>query len=856
MLRFCIWTSIFFILIFAGVQKALAQGLEFSSNDSLINKRTSYNVFELESPKFKDQLTLKFDLSLWDVEHFGYILNITDKQQNSYSLTYMHSGNQANLYFNIDGKTSKLKIPLRKELLVKSKFLKLQLRMDLKHDLVIIDVNDKQYNALGFGFNPEIAPKIMFGKNDHYTDVPKMAIRNLSISDKSKVYAFPLNEWRGNQVYSKEGDPIGSVKNPHWLINESYTWAPVFDIKFNKPAGVNFNPIRNEVITYTADSLIRYNVISNTSSSAHYSTSMPLKLFLGKSLMNTRENSLYAYELNPQNSTHVTIAGLNLQDLSWKVVGHASLKQPRHHHNSFYNQKEDELYVFGGYGGYAYHNEFFKYDKKTDRWDQTSFLGDDITPRFFSADGPSTVPNEVYIFSGYGNQSGNQVVGAVHYYDLYRVNLTTHRITKCWEIKPTEKGFVPANNLILSADGKYFYVLCYPHEDAKTILKLYRFSVVNGKYEVVSGKIPVASERIESDINLFFDKSSKQFICTVQEFTSPEHSTLKGFTLAYPPINEQMYHQGLNKVYSKRSSYLMIGLSLAIFAITGLVYFFRRKRSALIAQKQLPQVSTSIAPEQSFRLVKPGPVRSALKDLNPIEKANSIYLLEEFSVYDSKARNITHLFSPKIQQLFVFILLNSKDGKGVSSKRISAHLWPEKELSKTKNIKGVTINHLRSILRDIDGIELEFTNDHYLFTFDERVFCDYFTIESFLKYGEAPEKVIADYIPIMLHGSLLPAMQDPWIDKFKNAFEQTIIEKLLPEMNAAFECEDYKLSQDLARVILKVDPFNDQAIKLLLYAMRRLKGREAAVRYFQQFREEYFVSLGINYPLSFEQLCP
>src|SRR3954471_3075796 len=99
---------------------------------------------------------------------------------------------------------------------------------------------------------------------------------------------------------------------------------------------------------------------------------------------------------------------------------------------------------------YSYHKDFFSYDRSADAWKITLFTGDKIDPRFFSGYSAANENNEVYIFGGYGNQSGNQVVGGQHFYDLYKVNLTAHTIKKCWKIKPPADDFVAANNLIIS----------------------------------------------------------------------------------------------------------------------------------------------------------------------------------------------------------------------------------------------------------------------------------------------------------------------------------------------------------------------------------------------------------------------
>ena len=121
-----------------------------------------------------------------------------------------------------------------------------------------------------------------------------------------------------------------------------------------------------------------------------------------------------------------SVATLDMNTLEWKNIGKATLPNQLHHHNIFYNTQEDSIYLFGGYGAYSYHNTFLYYNKDSDKWQSSVFTGDRITPRFFSAIGPSDKPDEIFLFGGYGNESGNQVVGGKQYYDLYRINIKEH----------------------------------------------------------------------------------------------------------------------------------------------------------------------------------------------------------------------------------------------------------------------------------------------------------------------------------------------------------------------------------------------------------------------------------------------
>src|ERR1700748_2519508 len=91
-LHFKVYKIVFAFIMLLIAVKGKGQGLQFNSNDSLLAKRTSYAVFKAEQPTFSGHLYINFDLSLWDNEHLGYILNITDAKNNSYSLSSIYNG--------------------------------------------------------------------------------------------------------------------------------------------------------------------------------------------------------------------------------------------------------------------------------------------------------------------------------------------------------------------------------------------------------------------------------------------------------------------------------------------------------------------------------------------------------------------------------------------------------------------------------------------------------------------------------------------------------------------------------------------------------------------------------------------
>jgi len=829
-----VFKIVFLFILALHLSDGKAQGLLFNSNDSLVNKRTSLHVFNPDIPTFKDYLVINFDLSLWDNAHLGYVFNLADKD-NSYSLSYIYMNGKGYLNFNIDRQSNKIKIPLQASLLKKNSWMKVKIYLDLKADKVNIYVDNVLYEANNLGFKGKISANLVFGKNQFYTEVPNMAIKNLEVGDASKNYFFPLDEWKGNDIHDQNRDVIGMVENPVWLINESYFWKQAYMRSFSDVAGLNFNTKDQSLFIFTKDSLITYDARLKRASAQAYKNKLPVPMVLGKSIFNAKENKLYLYELFDVPKETPTIASLHMDrhDLAWEAIGKTALPQQRHHHNVFYDLGQDNFYLFGGYGSYSYYNAFLKYDRAADQWKKVAFKGDTINPRFFAATGSSDNPDEIFLFGGYGNESGNQIVGGKQLYDLYRINLKDHTIKRCWNIHPDKEVFVPANNLVLSADKKYFYALCYPHEVAKTELRLYKFSIKDGSHEVVSAPIPVTSERIESDINLFFDHSTDEFFCTIQEFTDRKNSTIKVYSLASPPVSNTRYLSSLSPPSNPNRTVFFIGFAIVgVILLSGLILVYKK----LLVEHPLPNENNESD--------------SLIENKDSEKRKNAVYLLGEFLVCDKNGKDITYLFSPKIKQLFILILLKSRNCNGVNSKKISSLLWPDKDIAKTKNIKGVTFNHLRNIISDLNGIELTFINDTYLFNVSDSFFCDYFSAEDITNENGS----VLEHLDVISRGGLLNDMTDQWLDEYKDRYEEQMIGLLEPELKKQYELNDLKLVMELTRLILSIDPFSDIALKYQLKSLRKLKGIEHSRKAYDHFIHEYQKSFGSEYPTGFDKI--
>ena len=73
------------------------------------------------------------------------------------------------------------------------------------------------------------------------------------------------------------------------------------------------------------------------------------------------------------------------------------------------------------------------------------------------------------------------------------------------------------------------------------------------------------------------------------------------------------------------------------------------------------------------------------------QNKNAVWFLGGFQIFDSKGTDITYRFPKKLKELFVLVLIETVENKGISSKELSDKLWPGMNNASQKNNRGVTI---------------------------------------------------------------------------------------------------------------------------------------------------------------------
>ena len=830
---------------------AYSQGLLFQANDKEIKERTSLQIFqEGEIPCFTKNFQLSFELSIRDFDTFGYVFLLKEDQgKTKYSFTYTYlDGENSTFKFNTDGKENHYSLNLRNDALA-YQWIPVSFAFDLQQDVLTIRIGDNEKKITSLGLKDTFCPHLFFGRYDYILDMPTFAIRNLKLEgDRSHSYTFPLNENEGEEVHTSTGKVLGTVVNPVWLINGSYHWEKLFEYSFQTPLGITFEPDSQRLIIFSQDSLLTYNLLKRQPQKYSYSNKLPVKLQLATHFMNTTDGKLYVYELNNLPLGDATVAALDLNNQEWKQTGVAALPVQLHHHDGFWDETTGKYLVFGGFGNKRFNNTFLEYDIEGDRWDTLSYSGDRIIPRYFSGMAVNKNREHIYVFGGMGNESGEQSVGRNYLHDLYLLDRKQQSVRRLWQ-NASDHRLVVARDMILTPDEKYIYALCYPEYLSDTYLQLYRLTVDDGTMKALGDSIPMRSEEIMTNANLYYNSLTHEYYCTTTEFDKKGHTVIRTYVLSAPPVSlDEIRSYGSRSSLEIRWLWIMAGIGVLLLA--GGVLFVRKKRgkqrnAVLESSSVLMSPPVGREPDKSVQ----GKETLAKEDFeSSLVRPNAVYLFGPFTVIDRNGRDITHLFSSRLRQVFIYILLHSTHN-GVLSASLNEVFWPDKPDDKVKNLKGVTINQIRKNLAELDGVELVHDKGYFRLVFTD-CYCDYFRFRT-LKNAEEVENELGI---LLMRGKFLDGMDAGMMDHFKQKVEEFLSSFLPLEIERLYQQHKYDAVIRFCNVLFRVDPVNELALAYGMHALNHTGSSQEAILQYSLFVREYRQMMNEEYSTSYAEL--
>ena len=237
-------------------------------------------------------------------------------------------------------------------------------------------------------------------------------------------------------------------------------------------------------------------------------------------------------------------------------------------------------------------------------------------------------------------------------------------------------------------------------------------------------------------------------------------------------------------------------------------------------------------------------------------EANYIQLFGDFKVLDKEGNEITSLFTPKLKQLFLIILLYSKRNKnGISTQELTDILWQGHSSQSAKNSRGVTIRKLRLIIESLDSVQINFHIDRWSMAFSGNVYCDYVECLKLLKREKIHDTDFnLNFYHIIQEGELFKGESYDWLDDFKGFVGNNIVDILLKFISELTIINDNELILKLADRILETDPVNDQALACKLKVLIKQNNSNLAKFTFDRFSLLYEEMYGEKFSGKFDEM--
>lgn len=799
------------LLFFLPVVQAAGQGLAFYGQPRKIDKRTSFDVFHYHQPVFRGRLIVKFKLRLPEESCIGYVFRIVDSNDGSIYNLYLDSGRGVQFALNREAERQLVSLVYDSRRSHRGRWVDVAVELNSDKGYATLQVDKIKRVGWRLNASRQMRPKLVFGRSDYIIDVPPVVVRDLQVSDGRDVnYMFPLNQSEGNDVYDTRSYKMGYVENPYWSIRDNYYWKRIATVGAASNAGATYLPDRRQILFYSRDSIKFIDVATGVADVRPYASPMPLRVETGRNFM--RRGRLYAYEVLGGDGDQCSVASLDLGTLRWQSESDRFLPMQLHHHTGFFPTADSSrYYIYGGFGSERFWNNFYAYDFATRAWHRADGLRGPHPYRYFVSSGGDG-RRYTYIFGGMGNAIGDQTLGRRYYYDLYRLDPKRREIKKLWA-RPKLGGLnmVPASSLIVK--GNHFYALCYSEYFSKTWLKLYRIALKDGTAVQVGDSIPIVSDRIETNSNLFFDQQLQRFIVTVVQYSVGPSPKLNIYTINAPVKDTVGFRSTREHKVDTYMVNLSASIALVVLFVSSLIIvwlYYHRKRKM----------------EQQ-------PGEEPLDPLRP----NSVYLFGEFSAFDREGRDVAYLFTDK-QRLLFCLLLQFDDRGGISSHTLGNVLWGDKPDDKIKNSRSVAISRLRKTLEDFDGVGVVFENGKFRLDHQEAFYCDYLDVRQRLHDESDDVKAL---LAKLRRGKFLFMIDSPVMDKFKHETEQLLMPYLKRALRQLAQQEDYWHVVTVSDSIFEIDPLDEEALEQKVKALRRLNREDEAVdaqRHFRKLRRQ------------------
>lgn len=837
-------------------------GLYFHSHQVIKDKRTSLRIGDKEPLIISKGINLEFKLNLRDERSvFGYVCRMIVNDTTNIDILSSNFEGEDALWLVFGNEKKQLILLKDVPNFSKGEWIKVRLsylplskkiEMSLNSAISIIQLSEKSLYFDKF--------EVYFGVNAHpryfTSDAAPIVVKDIVISDHTgkKMFHWTLREHGGENVLDLIKKFEAKIENPYWLADKHIQWELFDSITVSVKPVLAFNETKSSLYVVNPSKMYVYNLLQNENGgdTIQFKAGKPFETLANQLIYNKFTNELWSYDLDGTG-----LSKYNFSSNIWSINGEKPIEPSYWHHNVGISPIDSTLICFGGYGYYTYHSIFQRYIGDSEKWEISSLINQ-IQPRYLSA---ATIhDNEMVVFGGFGNKTGEQQLSPHSFCDLYTISLTDYKVTKKWELNNMFEGMVYSQSLIIDENDTDFYVLGYYGQRFNTWIRLYQFHKDKPGLVALADSISYQFSDTESFSDLYFIRDNHSFVAATVHRNIQNRYQVKLYRLNYPalPVSTilQTNLSGKDLIIKNISliqalilfvMFLVIGIAMGVFVISGKRK--KNKKLQMIHSKAVTGFDYLNADDKLYEI-----------KANKKVISSSISLIGGFQAINKKGVDITAQFTPTIRYLLLLVILHTfKNNKGISSAMLDEILWFDKSETSARNNRNVNINKLRSILEEFDGFEINNDNSYWHSLLSSPFICDYVLVldiaqQISMHQSEITSEEIEVFVSLVSKGLLLPNIQTEWVDSFKAEFSSMVIDTLQTLAKRADEVSDYKTLLKISDAMLIQDSIDEDALIFKCKSLIALGKKSTALSFYNNFCRNYKNILNDEFPVPFSEL--
>lgn len=680
---------------------------------------------------------------------------------------------------------------------------------------------------------------ISFGAPEKYSNA-NVAPVNVSdihiLLDSVSRFFWELKQHKGDISYDAIQKAPAIGLNPHWIMDDHHSWLCIYSRKSNENVQITYNPKNNIFYLVTDEAVTLFHPETKKQDQIKVEGGFRANIYSNTLVYDTIGQRLVSYSLEDK-----TVSYFDFQTRRWSL--NTENKKETYYFNHAWAQSDSIGYAFGGYGFYTFFNTLFKINLNSGVVDKCIY-SPEIRQRTCAS--AALVGNELYIFGGRGQTVDNAKNSDSHYYyDMYAIDLRTMKSRKIWEKTDRPKpNFIPASTMYYIPQDSAFYVA-----GEQQLLKV---SMNRPEWTELTSFMPSPEGPYKDMVyNLYYAPDFKRMYLMVNKRISDQEYDVTIYTINLPltglPAAEG---EAVEKADGEFPLSVIIGivLVLAVLSIAGRMLYLRKKKAE-------PNIAaTPVAPAKTDE--SPAPVKS---EQATVTKAR-INLMGKFKIIDKAGNDVTSSFTSRMRSLLLIFLMYHETKLGsVQIEKVDECIWSDKDVESARNNRNVYMRKLRIELKKIGELEIVNNKGFFQINLGAGVYVDYFELIRNITNIEKGEwdnaELINRTLQIMQRGTLLPEVNEEWLDSFKAETTSRVVNLLEDLLIRFMSSSDTNLAIQIAETMFLYDSLSEEALiaKCQLLSMTGKKGLAKAT--YESFCKEYKRMLGTDYSTSFTEIC-